>query len=186
MNDSMIPKKNTVNDSLDTELGAANVSLDTELGDDSNSLAIELGVADDSKKAELGAANDLLVTETNLDKANSPMAYLKYRSLENTHVFLWLIKDFAWISGFKSLGMIMALPTISMAAYITYISRKENTSDFIHNIAVSCWILANVLWMTGEFYFKDEVRHWAIPFFVLGIATLLIFYGIRWMGWLKK
>ena len=164
MSYSMIPKKNTVNDSKMTELGASNDSLETELG----------------------AANDSMVSETDLDKANSPMAYLKYRSLENTHVFLWLIKDFAWISGFKSLGMIMALPTISMAAYITYISRKENTSDFIHNIAVSCWILANVLWMTGEFYFKDEVRHWAIPFFILGIATLLIFYGIRWMGWLKK
>lgn len=175
MNDSMIPKKNTVNDSLDTELGAANVSLDTELD-----------AAKVSLDTVLGADSDSMVSETDLDKANSPMAYLKYRSLENTHVFLWLIKDFAWISGFKSLGMIMALPTISMAAYITYISRKENTSDFIHNIAVSCWILANVLWMTGEFYFKDEVRHWAIPFFVLGIATLLIFYGIRWMGWLKK
>jgi len=186
MNDSMIPKKNTVNDSKRAELDASNDSLDTELDAANVSLDTELDAANVSLVTELGASNDLKKTETNPDKANSPMAYLKYRSLENTHVFLWLIKDFAWISGFKSLGMIMALPTISMAAYITYISRKENTSDFIHNIAVSCWILANVLWMTGEFYFKDEVRHWAIPFFILGIATLLIFYGIRWMGWLKK
>ncbi len=118
---------------------------------------------------------------------NSQFNAAKYRKFENVHVFLWLIKDFAWISGFQFLGMFMAVPTIGMAFYITYLSRTVSESDFVHNIAVSCWILANVTWMVGEFYFEDEKREWAVPFFVLGILVLLVFYGRRlWNGNLNR
>ena len=125
--------------------------------------------------------NDSMIPENNAVDKHSSNPFIRYRSLENVHVFLWLIKDFAWISGFQFLGMFMAVPTIILAVYITYLSRQVNASDFVHNIAVSCWIVANVVWMTGEFYFNDGVRHWAIPFFVLGIVTLLVFYGYKWL-----
>lgn len=125
--------------------------------------------------------NNSMISEKNAENDPEKNPFLSYRKLENVHVFLWLIKDFAWISGYETLGMIMAVPTIFMAVYITILSRSVNTSDFVHNMAVSCWIVANVVWMTGEFYFNDKVRHWSIPFFVLGIVTLVVFYGFKWL-----
>jgi hypothetical protein len=73
------------------------------------------------------------------------------RKKENFHIVLWLVKDFAWIMDFKILGLSMALPTVLLAIYLTWFSRKDKT-EFAHNLAVMFWICANVIWMFGEFY----------------------------------
>ena len=75
----------------------------------------------------------------------------------------------------REMGMFMILPTIGMALYITWLSRK-NVSELFHNIAVCCWITANSIWMTGEFYFDDTFRIPAAAFFILGLVSVLIFY----------
>jgi hypothetical protein len=94
---------------------------------------------------------------------------------ENLHVVFWLIKDFAWISGYKILGVSLAIPTIILAAYLTVITKKIRSS-FYHNLAILFWILGNSIWMFGEFYFEDQKRIWALPFFFIGLAIIAYYY----------
>ena len=45
-------------------------------------------------------------------------------------------------------------------------------SDYYHNLAVTCWIIGNAIWMVGEFYFDDSIRFVSVPFFAIGLAIL--------------
>jgi hypothetical protein len=99
----------------------------------------------------------------------------KIRQVENLHILLWLLKDTCWVLIWKTGGMIMIVPTLFVAFYITFLSRK-NIPELLHNIAVTCWIIANSIWMIGEFYFDDETRTFASIFFILGLAVILFYY----------
>ncbi|MCS6935560.1 MAG: hypothetical protein NZM35_10495 [Chitinophagales bacterium] len=97
------------------------------------------------------------------------------REFENLHIVLWLLKDFCWVSEFKIAGMIMVLPTVGVGIYITWLSRFTR-SDFYHNLAVCCWIIANCVWMTGEFFFNDGTRPLAKVFFISGLVLVSLYY----------
>lgn len=97
-----------------------------------------------------------------------------YRWLENGHIVLWLIKDTCWVTVWRPGGMFMILPTLSMAVYLTWRSRAIR-SELFHNLAVCLWIMANSVWMTGEF-FEKELRPAAAAFFGAGLVLLLIYY----------
>lgn len=107
------------------------------------------------------------------------------RAKENLHIVFWLLKDFAWISDFKVLGVAMAVPTFFLSLWITWLGRADR-SELAHNLAISCWITANAIWMFGEFYFDDSKRHWAMPFFVVGLCILALHYLRVWLERLKS
>jgi hypothetical protein len=94
------------------------------------------------------------------------------RNNENLHILLWLIKDTSWILGYKTLGTMMIVPTILMALYITYSTRKQ-WSLFVPNCAVISWIAANGTWMLGEFYALDFLPFALICF---GVGILIMIY----------
>ena len=97
------------------------------------------------------------------------------RKYENFHILLWLIKDLCWVSLSRTLGMIMILPTISLAIYITYKNRSDQ-AELAHNLAVCFWITANSVWMVGEFYYADSTRNFAVIFFLLGLLMMARYY----------
>lgn len=97
-----------------------------------------------------------------------------YRWIENAHIFLWLIKDLCWALEFKPGGVFMVIPTVTVAFYITWKSRKVR-SELFHNIAVCLWILANSTWMIGEFN-GYEARPIAAVLFSLGLSIILVYY----------
>ncbi len=101
----------------------------------------------------------------------------RIRKFENLHILLWIIKDVCWVSDFKLAGMIMIVPTVSVAIIITIMHRRE-FSELIHNLAVCCWLFANITWMIGEFYFDDSSRPIAIIFFTIGLILLAYYYLI--------
>lgn len=71
-------------------------------------------------------------------------------------------------------GTVMIFPTLAVAFYITWKSRKVR-SELFHNIAVCLWIMANSVWMVGEFYNK-ETRHSAVAIFAIGLVLLVFYY----------
>lgn len=97
-----------------------------------------------------------------------------YRWIENGHIFLWLIKDTCWAMEWRPGGLFMIVPTLSVAFYILWRSRKSR-ADVYHNIAVCLWIMANSVWMTGEF-FKLELRSYAAGIFITGLVVLVFYY----------
>src|SRR6266478_9267478 len=97
------------------------------------------------------------------------------RKIENLHVALWLLKDLSWCSLWRTLGMVMVIPTLVVAIWITWHSRKV-LADCVHNGAVCFWICANITWMIGEFFFNDHSRGIARMFFFGGMALLIGYY----------
>jgi hypothetical protein len=96
------------------------------------------------------------------------------RHFENLHIPLWLLKDTCWMMEWKILGMIMIVPTVSVALYLTHKSRK--TRDFYINLAVSFWISANAYWMCCEFFNHAHLKYYAGIPFGLGMICTLLFY----------
>ncbi len=97
------------------------------------------------------------------------------RKFENFHIVLWLIKDTCWCMDFHIGGMVMIVPTFLASVYIVWLSRN-NRADLFHNIAVSSWITANGIWMTGEFFYDDKTRLYALVFFAIGLVTIATYY----------
>jgi hypothetical protein len=107
------------------------------------------------------------------------------RVRENLHIVLWLAKDFAWIANFKVVGLIMGLPTLVLAFILVWLTRNQR-EDFFHNIAVACWITANLIWMVGEFFYNDGLRPISMPFFVAGLLVIGYYYGGQFFASKKK
>lgn len=91
------------------------------------------------------------------------------RHFENFHIILWLLKDSFWILNWKIPGTIMVLPAITLAVFIAWRSRRL-VRQFWFNVAVCCWIMANSIWMLGEFFFDDKTRPIALVFFAIGLV----------------
>jgi len=108
---------------------------------------------------------------------------LRQRRTENLHIVFWLMKDISWCLMWRTLGMIMIVPTLGAAIFITWRSR-DNRTDLAHNLAVVFWIAANAWWMITEFFGFDETplwqgvdgRHFALIPFLIGAAILVWHY----------
>lgn len=108
------------------------------------------------------------------------------RKSENFHILLWLLKDLCWVMNFKVMGLIMIAPTVAVAVYIAALTRKSSV-EFLHNLAVVCWICANSIWMVGEFFYKDGTRPIAAVFFITGLLLVGYHYGsVLLNNWLGK
>jgi prepilin signal peptidase PulO-like enzyme (type II secretory pathway) len=106
----------------------------------------------------------------------------RFRRIENMHILLWLIKDACWAMNYRTVGMIMIIPTLLVALFITWQTRHI-LSEFLHNLAVVFWISANCTWMIGEFYGWDEnlwgeygLRQMSLIPFGIGLMILLYYY----------
>lgn len=97
------------------------------------------------------------------------------RKFENLHIVMWLLKDTCWVLLYRPLGMIMIIPTLSLAFYITWLA-KADKAELYHNLAVCCWICANSVWMTGEFFYQDNWRFAASIFFFAGLFFVSWYY----------
>jgi predicted permease len=97
------------------------------------------------------------------------------RKIENLHIACWLLKDTCWVMDLHIAGIVMIFPTLFLAFYITYRFRSV-PSEFYHNIAVCSWIMANTIWMIGEFFYNDTLRPYAVLFFLAGLIVLAVYY----------
>jgi hypothetical protein len=110
----------------------------------------------------------------------------RYRKMENMHIVFWLLKDISWCMIWKTLGIAMIIPTLTIAIVIAWRTRHIK-SELAHNLAVAFWISANSLWMIAEFLHFDEMHVWRqftgkhlslIPF-VIGTVILLYYYAVQ-------
>lgn len=99
------------------------------------------------------------------------------RQFENLHIAMWLLKDTCWVTDFKTGGIIMIIPTLIVAFYITW-KMRMHAAELFHNLAVCCWICANSIWMIGEFFYDDTLRTPAIIFFSFGLLFIAYYYLI--------
>jgi hypothetical protein len=140
--------------------------------------------------AEALAQADLLTLRlcvNNLLETMSSNTYTipaRFRRTENLHILLWLLKDICWAMNFRIPGLIMIVPTLTVALVITWQTRHMR-SELFHNLAVVFWITANCTWMIGEFFHIDEniwhgygLRDAAIIPFSCGLLVLAYYYAV--------
>lgn len=103
----------------------------------------------------------------------------RFRRIENMHIVFWLIKDISWAMLWKPIGLLMFIPTISVAILITWQTRKLK-SEWYHNMAILFWISANGYWMIVEFFWPsvDTLRYYAAIPFSIGILFIGVYYFI--------
>jgi len=101
-----------------------------------------------------------------------------YRWIENGHILIWLLKDTCWAMEYKPLAVAMIVPAIAVAFYILWRSRGMK-SEFYHSLAVCFWIIANSVWMLGEFN-GIEARPLAASVFGCGLLALAVYYIPLW------
>lgn len=109
-----------------------------------------------------------------------------FRRMENMHVVFWLFKDISWCMIWKELGIIMIIPTLTIAIWISW-KNKHLKSELAHNLAIVFWISANSYWMISEFMAFDEFEIWGavtgkhislIPF-LAGVFVLAYYYVVQ-------
>jgi len=111
---------------------------------------------------------------------------VRYRKMENMHIVFWLLKDISWCMIWKTLGIAMIIPTLTIAIVIAWRTR-DIKSELAHNLAVAFWISANSLWMISEFFGFDQLivwkeftgKHLALVPFITGAMILLYYYVIQ-------
>lgn len=103
----------------------------------------------------------------------------KFRKIENLHIVFWLLKDVSWALLWKPIGIIMLVPTLSVAFLITWQTRNLK-SELFHNLAIVFWICANGYWMVAEFFWPEyeELRYYASVPFGIGICFIAAYYFI--------
>lgn len=110
----------------------------------------------------------------------------KFRKIENLHIVFWLIKDMSWAMLWRPLGILMIIPTLTVALLITWQTRKLK-SELYHNLAVLFWITANCYWMIVEFMGVDDtMRFYAIIPFSIGFIFIAAYYLIIRPNEIKK
>lgn len=126
---------------------------------------------------------ELKLEKTKGDEGNFTIP-LRYRRMENLHILFWLLKDISWCMIWRPLGIAMIFPTLTFAIIIT-IRTRHFISEFYHNVAVVCWILANSYWMISEFlvfdsepvnFYNFSYKDLTIIPFSIGILFLAYFY----------
>lgn len=108
---------------------------------------------------------------------------INLRRYENLHIIFWLLKDMAWSMGWRFMGVSMIIPTLLISIYMTK-KFKGNPSEWYHNLAVICWIVANSYWMISEFFGFEELIifswikwvHLALIPFISGLLLIAYFY----------
>lgn len=113
------------------------------------------------------------------DMEDSKRQRLQYL-LETAHIPLWLIKDICWLMSYRLAGVIIAVPTIAVAIWMALLTRR-NKDQFLPNVSIAFWILANANWMFAEFY-ELPTKELSIYPFALGVLVFLIFVLKRMMS----
>ena len=111
---------------------------------------------------------------------------VRYRKMENMHIVFWLLKDISWCMIWKTLGIAMIIPTLTIAIVIAWRTR-DIKAELAHNLAVAFWISANSLWMISEFFAFDQMvvwkeftgKHLALVPFITGAMILLYYYVVQ-------
>jgi hypothetical protein len=123
-----------------------------------------------------------------MPRTNEPIYKIpaRLRRMENMHIAFWLMKDISWCMIWKELGILMIVPTLSVAIWIAWKNRQIK-AELAHNLAIVFWISANAYWMISEFLGFDgnliwrdfTGKHIALIPFSIGALILLYYYIIQ-------
>lgn len=70
----------------------------------------------------------------------------------------------------------MIVPTIIVAIYLTIKTYKEKNDEYLINLAICFWVIANSYWMICEFINREDIKNYAGISFVAGMLCVSLYY----------
>lgn len=125
----------------------------------------------------------LLYDTPGLLKGRMKLIFKSWREYENIHLLFWCGKDLSWNTSQPITYWIFAVLTLIESIHFTYTSffHPEMIIDHSHFIAIFLWVLANIVWASGEFYLKLDDPY---PLFPDLSSTDAFITSRWWASWL--
>ena len=114
--------------------------------------------------ARLAEADAMILRGERSPEASSSDITLAF--IENAYIIFWISKDLFWAWGtgdlshgrgliilFESVALLFGTLSICIYMVTAYIYRRNHVR-FIDSITTICWIAANFVWMSGEFFVR--------------------------------
>lgn len=72
------------------------------------------------------------------------------RGLENFHIYIWLIKDLAWLQDSRTVALYAGSLALAWCAILAYFAiRDRDMEDLYMLIGLTAWLFGNWQWMAG-------------------------------------
>mmetsp|Transcript_21092 Transcript_21092/g.47199 ORF Transcript_21092/g.47199 Transcript_21092/m.47199 type:complete len:357 (-) Transcript_21092:93-1163(-) len=107
-------------------------------------------------------------SDTSIDSPQHSRSKITLAFIENAYIIFWIAKDLFWSFGTGDLtkthdvvvfceAAAMACGFLAMAIYcfVAYLHRR-NTLKLIDSLSTVSWIMANYVWMCGEFFIRYD------------------------------
>jgi len=81
--------------------------------------------------------------------------------------------DGAWVSKMDVLAVVLAVPTVLTGIALLFVQREQSNRWI--DLAINCWILMNVSWMSSELWDAEWPLAPAEVFLLLGVVSIAVF-----------
>ena len=111
-----------------------------------------------------------------------PVEFLSVKTVENIHSYLWVLKDLSWTQNWYWPGLIFG--SIAMLlSFIVYVSSvwHGEYADAWHNFAQLLWLVANFVWMTGDFHDDNYPNSPSVYDHRAQISQYIMIFAIAWL-----
>ena len=107
---------------------------------------------------------------------------IQYLPVEYIHIYLWIFKDLCWTLDLYWLGVVFGVSAISFSFVLfCYAIKLRNLRKLWHSVGITVWLLANFIWMSGEFhdskyYYEESQSKYLTP--ISGWVMIVAFVWI--------
>lgn len=102
--------------------------------------------------------------------------------LENVHIYLWILKDYAWTSDNLMLSWVAGSTAIAWLVGLIGLSlTQQSWEDAYHQVGTLLWLCGNFVWMAGEVGMWGDDRDNSVKaayFFTASIGWLAVYYVV--------
>lgn len=108
-----------------------------------------------SDQEESSVRHSLIRTADNpvsaLDMLKKNFFLFSIRGFDNFHVYLWILKDYAWSSGNDPMAYVSGVAALSWCGVLAIVAIKDrDVEELYFLVAMFGWLFANFWWMAAE------------------------------------
>jgi hypothetical protein len=138
-------------------------------------------------------SNDDVITtrETHTWILKKNMYMFSLRGWDNVHIYLWIMKDYAWTSDSTPLAWFFGLSALSWCVVLQWVAYTQSDFEEMYFlVSMILWLSANFWWMAGEERIAgdDDVNSVQSSYMMMSaLIVLIVFYlVIKPCGWLRS
>jgi hypothetical protein len=156
-------------------------------------------ISEEVKDAELKAADkkNKKTNKTKLNKSwfkkllNANIYMFSIRGYDNIHIYVWILKDYAWSSDNKTMGLIFGTIALAWTLVLEIVAYNgQDWEEMYFLVTMFLWLFSNFWWMIPEvgIYGDDDGNAEQTSYMMYtALAMLVLFFTvIKPMGLIKE